>query len=76
MPIAISHSMINCQSSRPAVAARAVAAAGSIGRLLRLWRARIRERQAFPVLDERDLRDFGVSRWELERELSKPFWRD
>jgi uncharacterized protein YjiS (DUF1127 family) len=74
MPIAIHPLMTNYQPARPMLAAWAVA--GSIGRLLRLRRARIRERQAFPALDERDLRDLGVSRWELERELSKPFWRD
>jgi uncharacterized protein YjiS (DUF1127 family) len=67
--------MTNYHSDRPTLAARAVAVAGSISRLLRLWRARIRERQAFPLLDERDLQDMRMSRWELEHELSKPFWR-
>jgi uncharacterized protein YjiS (DUF1127 family) len=46
-----------------------------IGRTLAVWAARIRERRAFGSLDHRDLRDLGLSRWEVERELAKPFWR-
>jgi uncharacterized protein YjiS (DUF1127 family) len=43
--------------------------------LLRLWRDRIRDRRGFPNLDERDLRDMGLSRWDIDRERAKPFWR-
>jgi uncharacterized protein YjiS (DUF1127 family) len=46
-----------------------------LGRLLGTWRRRIRERQAFARLDYRELRDIGLSRWDVERELAKPFWR-
>jgi uncharacterized protein YjiS (DUF1127 family) len=67
--------MINYQSDRPALVTRGAALAASIGRTARLWRSRLRERRAFPLLDERDLRDLGVTRWELEQELRKPFWR-
>ena len=55
--------------------ANARPAAGALMRTLRLWVARHRERQDFTLVDERDLRDLGLSRWELERELAKPFWR-
>jgi uncharacterized protein YjiS (DUF1127 family) len=75
MPIAAHHMMINYQPDRLEPTARAAALAASIGRTLRLWRSRIKERQAFPVLEERDLADLRVTRWELERELRKPFWR-
>ena len=47
-----------------------------IGRTIALWRERRRDRRGFAVLNDRDLQDLQVSRWELERELSKPFWRD
>jgi uncharacterized protein YjiS (DUF1127 family) len=47
-----------------------------IGGLFRTWRRRIQERQAFAHLDQRDLRDMGLSQWEVERELAKPFWRE
>ena len=48
---------------------------GWLGRLVGTWRRRIRERQAFARLDYRELRDIGLSRWDVERELAKPFWR-
>jgi uncharacterized protein YjiS (DUF1127 family) len=48
---------------------------GWFSRLIQMWRARIRERHALAKLDHRDLRDIGLSRWEIERELAKPFWR-
>jgi uncharacterized protein YjiS (DUF1127 family) len=44
-------------------------------RLIQTWRVRIRERDALARLDDRDLRDIGLSRWEIELELAKPFWR-
>jgi uncharacterized protein YjiS (DUF1127 family) len=47
---------------------------GWIGRTLGRWRERIRERQAYAALDRRDLSDLGLSRWEVELELAKPFW--
>jgi uncharacterized protein YjiS (DUF1127 family) len=75
MPIAVHHPMINYQSDRLAFITRGAALTASIGRTLRLWRSRLRERRAFPLLDERDLRDLGATRWELEQELRKPFWR-
>ena len=40
-----------------------------------LWRTRIGDRQALAKLDSRDLRDLRLSRWEVDLELSKPFWR-
>jgi uncharacterized protein YjiS (DUF1127 family) len=46
-----------------------------LGRLVGTWRRRLRERQAFARLDYRELRDIGLSRWDVERELAKPFWR-
>jgi uncharacterized protein YjiS (DUF1127 family) len=46
-----------------------------LGRLVGTWRRRIRERQAFASLDYRELRDIGLSRWDVEREVAKPFWR-
>jgi uncharacterized protein YjiS (DUF1127 family) len=76
MPIAVTNPLINCQCDQTHHTARIRTAARSLVRTLRLWRARIRERQAFPVLDERDLRDLRVSRWDVEHELAKPFWRD
>jgi uncharacterized protein YjiS (DUF1127 family) len=49
--------------------------AGKLGRIIGLWRHRLRERRAFAALDRRDLQDLGLSRWAVELELAKPFWR-
>ena len=38
------------------------------------WHARARERRALAQLDDRMLRDIGISRTEAERECAKPFW--
>ena len=75
MPVAATNPLINCQCDQPNTAARGTAAMRSLVRTLRLWRTRFRERHAFPVLDERDLRELRLSRWEVERELAKLFWR-
>jgi uncharacterized protein YjiS (DUF1127 family) len=75
MPTAALQSLTNCQCVHPSLTARGSAAVRSVVRTVRLWGARIRERHTFPVLDERDLRDLRVSRWDVERELAKPFWR-
>lgn len=49
--------------------------AASIARTIGVWRTRITDRQTFAALDRRDLHDLSLSRWEVERELAKPFWR-
>ena len=40
------------------------------------WQERARERRQMTWLSERELRDIGVSRSEMARELAKPFWRE
>jgi uncharacterized protein YjiS (DUF1127 family) len=67
--------LINCQARRPTLAARATAAAKAVAGKVDVWRARLRERHAFSLIDERDLRDLGLSRYDVQRELAKPFWR-
>jgi uncharacterized protein YjiS (DUF1127 family) len=42
---------------------------------VRLWRARVRERQELAGLDHRMQRDIGVTPSEIARECNKPFWR-
>lgn len=38
------------------------------------WQIRARERKHLASLDERMLRDVGLSRADIARESSKPFW--
>jgi uncharacterized protein YjiS (DUF1127 family) len=52
----------------PAAAARAF-------EILLRWQRRANERHALTQLDDRMLRDLGLSRSEIARESRKPFWR-
>jgi uncharacterized protein YjiS (DUF1127 family) len=45
-------------------------------RVLSLWRRRARQRRALLLLDDRLLRDIGLTRWEVERHARVPFWRE
>jgi uncharacterized protein YjiS (DUF1127 family) len=81
MPAAAHYPLINCQPEREARFARTrqtsrwAGLLKSVALTLGVWRSRYRERHSFPPLDDRELRDLGVSRWDVERELAKPFWR-
>lgn len=39
------------------------------------WHASWRERQALEALDDRLLRDLGLTRDDVVQETAKPFWR-
>jgi len=43
--------------------------------MLLQFHERTRQRQALMALDDRLLKDIGISRADAEREASKPFWR-
>jgi uncharacterized protein YjiS (DUF1127 family) len=43
---------------------------------LREWRRRIRERRQLAGLDDRSLRDIGITSVEREFLANKPFWRE
>ena len=53
---------------RPATLRRA-------GATLRLWRRRIGDRRRLAELSERDLRDIGATRADVQAEIATPFWR-
>lgn len=42
---------------------------------LSAWRERVSQRRALGRLDDRLLRDMGLTRADVEQEVSKPFWR-
>jgi uncharacterized protein YjiS (DUF1127 family) len=57
---------------------RAASPLDAPGRALRAvskWRQRILERRLLASLDDRALGDIRLSRYDVERETSKPFWR-
>ena len=44
------------------------------GNVIRMWLERSRQRRALAELDERLLRDIGVTSAQASREAAKPFW--
>jgi uncharacterized protein YjiS (DUF1127 family) len=48
----------------------------SLLELLQDWSARARERRMLLQLDERMLKDIGVTRADVASEAAKPFWRE
>jgi len=76
MSAAAHHPLTNCQPVRRAATVSFVGVAGWLGRSVRRWRENAATRRALSWMDERDLRDARLSRWEIERELARPFWRD
>jgi len=44
--------------------------------ILNLWSKRKVERDQLKNLDERLLKDMGITRYDVDQEASKPFWRD
>jgi uncharacterized protein YjiS (DUF1127 family) len=43
--------------------------------LIKEWRRRARGRRELAALSDRCLRDIGVTRYDVAREVRKPFWR-
>ncbi|WP_119460806.1 DUF1127 domain-containing protein [Rhodospirillaceae bacterium SYSU D60014] len=43
--------------------------------LVLAWRENARQRRVLAALDERMLKDIGLNRLEVVREVRKPFWR-
>jgi len=51
-------------------------AAQSFVATLRVWRRRLRERDQLSRMDERLLKDIGITRAEALRLSDKPFWKE
>jgi uncharacterized protein YjiS (DUF1127 family) len=64
----------NCQA--PPATARRMKFWEAVQEVVRHWRSRRQERRMFASLDGRDLHDLGLSQWDVEREIARPFWRD
>jgi uncharacterized protein YjiS (DUF1127 family) len=46
-----------------------------VTRLLRLWRRRMAESDELRAMSDRELQDFGISRYDVEHEAKKAFLR-
>ena len=44
--------------------------------LFDIWRRRFGDREALALMDERSLRDLGLTRYDALYEARKPFWRE
>ncbi len=53
----------------------ALAAIERIFAFIRMWRERLRARRQLAAMSERELRDIGICRSDIESEIGKPFWR-
>lgn len=69
-----------CASWNPArrgtshLAASDIKPLARIGELIVIWRRRVWDRAGLMQLEDRDLRDLGLSRGAAVFEASKPFW--
>ncbi|MGP1397149.1 MAG: DUF1127 domain-containing protein [Inquilinaceae bacterium] len=54
---------------------RTVASLKALHGLFWTWRFRRRSRRALAQMDDRMMRDIGVTRLDVVREYRKPFWR-
>jgi uncharacterized protein YjiS (DUF1127 family) len=75
MHIATNHSLINSHSAAPRSDASGGGLAAWIANAARRWRERATERRELAQMDERALRDARLTRWDVEQQISRPFWR-
>jgi uncharacterized protein YjiS (DUF1127 family) len=75
MAVVAPHPLTNCQPFGVSPMAGCRRTGNRISRIIKVWRGRMRERHAYAQIDEFTLRDLALSRWEVEREIAKPFWR-
>jgi uncharacterized protein YjiS (DUF1127 family) len=77
LEVASTHRMVDPASASTALllrrVARSVLVAG-IERLL-LWHELARQRHQLHMMDDRMLKDIGLTRADVESETQKPFWR-
>jgi uncharacterized protein YjiS (DUF1127 family) len=52
-----------------------MATVSAVGQLFATWRRRTRERRELATLDQRTIRDLGLSPSDIQFEANKPFWR-
>lgn len=73
----LDHPLARPAQAQPLAAAGRLASvfATRLGALLGTWSARTRQRRELAALDDRLLRDVGLSRETALREAEKPFWR-
>ena len=65
---------------QPPVEIRPVSTIATFGqralRVFQTWQRRVEQRQQLASLDERLLKDMGISPMDASAEVAKPFWKD
>ena len=61
--------------TRPAARKAQLGLVARVVDLMLTWSDRMRQRRHLAELDDRLLQDIGVSRADIENEISRPFWR-
>jgi uncharacterized protein YjiS (DUF1127 family) len=67
------HAPPSAESERGAVFLHALR---RVPHIIRLWFMRVESRRTLSMLSDHELRDIGLTRNDVERELMKPFWRE
>jgi uncharacterized protein YjiS (DUF1127 family) len=62
-------------TARTAIGARARTALSALADAFSAWQERLDQRRTLARLDDRLLRDMGLTRADVEQEVSKPFWQ-
>lgn len=62
-------------NSQPAPFFKDTTVLARLGATLHVWRRRAQSRRQLARLNERDLRDIGLTPVDAWHELAKPFWR-
>jgi uncharacterized protein YjiS (DUF1127 family) len=75
MHVASHHPLTNSQLSTASEAASGGGVLGWLAHAFHNWRERSNELHELSLMDDRALRDARLSRWEVEHELARPFWR-
>ncbi len=76
MHISAQHPLTNCQPAAQTTATSSGGIVGWLAHALHNWRERSADLRELALMDERALRDARLTRWEVEQELNRPFWRD
>jgi len=63
------------KAARAAPLATLKGAGTMLRRLLILWRRRLSERALLAQMNEREIRDLGITVSDVMMEINKPFWR-
>ena len=62
-------------AARPTLITAVKNAGRSLRALAAIWRRRLGERALLAQMDEREIRDLGISTSDVMMEINKPFWR-